>query len=251
MAAPALRRRGRRLLLPHPGDERALGAGPRRRPHRAHQGGPPVRRPGRRPHRGGLVDAHLPRGRAQPRRLGAALPRRRRLPGAALRRAGRTGAHRRHRPHPAQGPEAPPAGDDPGHLRGTARARGGHRQPAVRRPDRAGGRPARRRGDDRLVVGRQHLRGDGAAAVRPRRPAWRRAYPRDRPAPPPGSAAAGRRWPGGGCSDRENGPSTTRFPPSTTDTVATVRQASTVNVRHLPASGTGQQPVPSCSSMAW
>ena len=53
-----------------------------------------------------LVDADLPRGRPLPRRLGPALPRRRRLPVEPLRRAGRAGAPRGHRQDPPQGRQA-------------------------------------------------------------------------------------------------------------------------------------------------
>ena len=52
-------------------------------------------------HRRRLEHADLPRGRPQPRRLGPAVPGRRRLPVEPLRRAGRAGPHRGHRPHPA------------------------------------------------------------------------------------------------------------------------------------------------------
>ena len=58
---------------------------------------------GRRAARRRLEHGHLPRGRPLPRRLGPALPRRRRLPRHALRRAGRARPPRGHRPHPAQG----------------------------------------------------------------------------------------------------------------------------------------------------
>ena len=71
-----------------------------------------VRRPRGRADRRRLEHADLPRGRPQPRRLGPAVPGRRRLPVAALRRAGRAGPRRGHRSHPAQGPQHPGAVTD-------------------------------------------------------------------------------------------------------------------------------------------
>ena len=131
----------------------AVGPRPRRHPHRAHQGGPPLGRPGRRPDRRRLVDADLPRGRPQPRRLGPAVPGRRRLPGAAVRRAGRAGPHRGHRPHPAQGPEAAaPASARVTFGAPLVRAEGDDSRRFGAPIEARGGGPGRR-GHDRLVVG--------------------------------------------------------------------------------------------------
>ena len=118
---PGLRRRRGRLLLRQPVQRRRLRARPQRHPDRAHQGQPPLRRPGGRAPRRRLVDGHLPRGRPLPRRVGPALPGRRRLPRGALRRAGRARAPRGHRSAAAEGGQAPAQREHPGHLRGPAR----------------------------------------------------------------------------------------------------------------------------------
>ena len=133
----------------------ALGAGHRRHPDRAHQGHPQLRRPGRRAARRRLEHADLPRGRALPRRVGPGLPRRRRLPVAALRGAGRARARRGHRPGAAQGQERAPALPHHRHLRHAAHARSRARTPASwppassspspgwpTRPPPTGGRPS-------------------------------------------------------------------------------------------------------------
>ena len=112
-------------------------------------------RPGRRAHRRRLEHADLPRGRPQPRRLGPAVPRRRRLPVAALRGAGRADPRRGHRPHPAQGQDAAPTVDHTVTFgwphasrrgRGLAPVRGPHRSEpspsSATRPPPTGGRPA-------------------------------------------------------------------------------------------------------------
>ena len=91
----------------------ALGA--RRHPDGAIEGQPPHGRPGRRADRRRLVDAHLPGGRPLPRRLGPAVPRRRRLPLQPVRRAGGARAPRGHRPILRKGAKRP----TPAHVRVT------------------------------------------------------------------------------------------------------------------------------------
>ena len=64
----------------------------------------------------------FPEGGRSPRRVGPAVPRRRRLPGHPLRRARGAGPPRRHRPHPAQGQEPAPARAHRRHVRHAAPA---------------------------------------------------------------------------------------------------------------------------------
>ena len=73
--------RGGRLLLRPPMEGRRLLVPARGHPHRADQGQPPLRRPGRRAAGRRLEPGHLPRGRPLARRLGPGVPRRCRLPG--------------------------------------------------------------------------------------------------------------------------------------------------------------------------
>ncbi len=92
----------------------------RRDPRRAVKGQPPLGRPRRRPGRGRLEPGHLPRGRSLPRRVGAAVPRRRRLPGGPHRPADRAGPPRRNPMDAAEGPFDDPTDEDDGHLRHAA-----------------------------------------------------------------------------------------------------------------------------------
>ena len=110
------------------------------------QGQPPLGRRRRRADRRRLEPADLPRGRALPRRLGPAVPGRRRLPVAALRRARRA---RSTSTAPAgscgKGMKRADAVADGHHVRSTDVARGRRGLAAVRRPHRGrGGRPGRR-----------------------------------------------------------------------------------------------------------
>ena len=100
---PHRRRRGRRLLLRPPVEGGHVLVPARRHPHRAQQGQPAVRRPGRRAAGRRVEPGHLPGGRPIARRLGPGVHGRRRLPGGPHRSSGGPGAHRRHPAHPAQG----------------------------------------------------------------------------------------------------------------------------------------------------
>ena len=173
VAPQAVRGRGGRLLLPDAGHQRPVRPGARRHPDRAGQGGPAVGRPGRGPALRRLVDAHLPRGRAQPRWLGQPFR------GGAAYLAVRCGVpvvpvHRRHQAHPPPGAQTAEACDRPGHLRPPAVPGPGRRQPPVRRSSsvpsppwptrpRAGGRPGggRTPASHRRWSSRTHPRGAG------------------------------------------------------------------------------------------
>ena len=152
----------------------ALGAIPIERSKVTRRAG----RRGRRAHRRRLVDAHLPRGRPLARRLGPAVPRRRRLPRQPLRRARRARAPRGHRQDPAQGRQAPHPAARARHLRHPAAHRRRTRAPTASpsassgpspswptRPRPTGGSPAS-----------GPPTGTTPSLTGPDAPAWRRAW---------------------------------------------------------------------------